>query len=157
MATYNMNTATQSPYYHATNGRQALIGHLAATHIFANADVINVCYLNRNMKLADATVAFPQLDSNGAPLLAGVLEMIDGAVTTTLITVAAASLGAATGAILHLTNPLAYGYVVQTKDVGALVRFRFTAAPATGVAGGFYAGVDVTGLNYGAEDVTVPT
>lgn len=155
MATYNLAPYSQAPYFHATNGLQAIAG-AAVTRIYASGDIVNLCRIQRGMKLISGRVVAPQLDSNVSPTLAGVLEMIDGVTTTTLVTVAAASFGAAAGVFASLTNPVAYNYVVQTKDTGATVRFRFTAGPATGASGILKLGVDVTGLCFGAEEVTAP-
>lgn len=155
MAIYNLAPYSQGPYYHPTDGLQD-IASAAAARVYASGDIVNLCKIERGMKLMSFRVVAPQLDSNGSPTLAAVLEIIDGATTTTAITVTAAQFGAAAGLFGSITNPVAYNYVCQVKDVGTTIRLRFTAGPATGVSAILKLGVSVTGLCFGAEEVTAP-
>lgn len=155
MATYNLAPALQS-FYHPTDGVNE-IASAAAARTYANGDIVVLTtHLRWRQKITGARVAAAQLDSNGSPTAAGVLEIIDGVTTTTLVTVTAASLGTAGGSLTGLTNPAAYNYIVQTKEGGATVRFRFTAGPATAASGRLALGVAVTGLLFSNEDPMAP-
>lgn len=168
MATaYYARSFGASPFYPPAGASYQLgvseraVGNAAAiTRTYALGDTVGIVRLAFNEKIVGARFSNDQLDSNGSPLLAGVLEIVDpDGSTITLITLTGAILGAAGGSITGITNPAALGYVVKTRSQTgpAYVQFRVTAAPATGVAGSIAAFVEATNTLYGKEDMTVPT
>lgn len=168
MATaYNARSFGASPFYAPSGATFTLgvseraVGNApAVTRTYALGDTVGIVKLGFGEKIVGARFSNDQLDSNGSPLLAGVLELVDpDGATTTLTTLGTAILGAAAGTFTGLTNPAALGYVVKTRSQTgpAYVQFRVTAAPATGVAGSIAAFVEVTSTLFGKEDMTTPT
>lgn len=157
MATHTEVYFNDAAFYHPTGGGP-LAGRTTA-RVYANGDTVRLHKVERDTKLGDVVVATDRLDTNGAPTLAGVLELVDsaGASLVTLVTLAAALLGDATAAnrIRRLDNPAALGYVVPSR--GCWLQFRFTAGPATGASGQLAFSVERTNVVTGAESPLAPT
>lgn len=166
MATnYTARSFGAAPYfyrgYNELGCSERAVGNASAiTRTYANGDTVQFVKLGFGDKITTARFSNDQLDSNGGPTLAGVLEVVDpDGSTVTLCTLTTSILGAAAGSITMLTNPAALGYVVKTRSTTspAYVQFRVTAGPATGAAGSIAAFVGVTTTLYGKEDMTTPT
>lgn len=156
MATYLHKAFAEGPYWHPTSGATALVFR-EPTRVYADGDILKLCKVERDLKIADASYAGDRLDTNGAPTATGVLEITDGVTPLTLITFTTAHLGSATASarIARLDNPAMLGFVVPTR--GYWLQVRFTAAFATAATGIIAAGVSVTALLFGQESALRPT
>lgn len=157
MPTYEEVYYKDAAFYHPVGGGP-LAGRTTA-RTYANGNTVGLHKVERDTKLGDVVVASDRLDTNGAPTLAGVLELVDsaGASLVVLATLATTFFGSATAAtrVARLDNPAALGYVVPSR--GCYLQIRFTAGPATAASGQIAFSVSRTNVTTGAESPLAPT
>lgn len=156
MATYTELSFNEGPFWHPT-APFPLVTRTQTSRTYANGDIVKLFKVAQDTKILCAFFGSDRLDTNGAPTVAGQLELYDGTTTVALAALSTqmSSATAASRTFIGLTNPDAVGYVVPTR--GFWLQFRFTAALATAAAGKFGAGILGAGAMFGLESPLRPT